>query len=164
MQANFSQPFFTFWDRILGTTWTGGDVSAKYERSRKSAQNAANKGISGTSIAGKPSDSPSQVGGASTKTLFPGFQENLKPSTLASRQAGESMEQALQDAENGGPRILAQETEEEKEPRIALRRSPRKKSGNPTPSDVGSLKGLRERVNGSLHSRSGGVLGLESSR
>ncbi|KAI9779507.1 MAG: hypothetical protein M1839_007315 [Geoglossum umbratile] len=164
IKANFSQPFFTFWDRILGTTWTGGDASAKYERSRKSAQNVAVEGGAGTSIAGEPSDNPNQPRHAGTKTLLPGFQENLKPLTSASRQATESLEQALQDIENGGPRILAEETEEEKETRIGLRRSPRKKGGNPTPSDVGSLKGLRERVNGSLHGRSGGVLGLESSR
>jgi sphinganine C4-monooxygenase len=164
LQANFSQPFFTFWDRILGTTWTGGDVSAKYERSRKSAQNAAKNGMSGTSTAGEPSDSQNQDRRPSTKGLLPGFQESLKASTTVPRQAAESLEQALQDIENGGPRILSEETEEEQEPRVALRRSPRKKGGNATPSDVGSLKGLRDRVNGSLHGRSGGVLGLESSR
>jgi sphinganine C4-monooxygenase len=37
IKTNFSQPFFTFWDRILGTIWTG-DTTAKYERSKKSAQ------------------------------------------------------------------------------------------------------------------------------
>jgi sphinganine C4-monooxygenase len=37
IKTNFSQPFFTFWDRILGTIWTG-DTSAKYERSKKAAQ------------------------------------------------------------------------------------------------------------------------------
>ncbi|KAI9764777.1 MAG: hypothetical protein M1840_008046 [Geoglossum simile] len=158
IKANFSQPFFTFWDRILGTTWTGGDVSAKYERSRKSAQNAAKNGMSGTSIAGEPSDSQNEGRRATTKNLLPSFQESLKTST------SESLEQALQDIGNGAPRIISEEAEEEKEPRLALRRSPRKKGGNPTPSDVGSLKGLRERVNGSLHGRSGGVLGLESSR
>lgn len=37
IKTNFSQPFFTFWDRILGTIWSG-DTTAKYERSKKSAQ------------------------------------------------------------------------------------------------------------------------------
>jgi sphinganine C4-monooxygenase len=38
IKTNFSQPFFTFWDRLLGTRWTGDDVSAKYERSRIAAE------------------------------------------------------------------------------------------------------------------------------
>jgi sphinganine C4-monooxygenase len=38
IKTNFSQPFFTFWDRRLNTIWKGGDVSAKYERSAKAAQ------------------------------------------------------------------------------------------------------------------------------
>ncbi|KAM7205074.1 sphingolipid C4-hydroxylase [Rhypophila sp. PSN 637] len=39
IKTNFSQPFFTMWDRFLGTRWTG-DVQEKYERTRI---NAANK-------------------------------------------------------------------------------------------------------------------------
>jgi sphinganine C4-monooxygenase len=38
IKTNFSQPFFTFWDRILGTKWVGGDVSGRYEKSRVAAQ------------------------------------------------------------------------------------------------------------------------------
>jgi sphinganine C4-monooxygenase len=38
IKTNFSQPFFTIWDRLLGTVWTGGNVKAKYERSAKAAQ------------------------------------------------------------------------------------------------------------------------------
>ncbi|KAF2726141.1 hypothetical protein K431DRAFT_280159 [Polychaeton citri CBS 116435] len=38
IKTNFSQPFFTFWDGLLGTKWTGGDVSARYERARLAAQ------------------------------------------------------------------------------------------------------------------------------
>ena len=37
IKTNFSQPFFTFWDRCLGTMWVG-DVSRRYERSRKAAE------------------------------------------------------------------------------------------------------------------------------
>lgn len=40
IKTNFSQPFFTFWDRRLGTVWTGGDLSVRYERSRLAAQKA----------------------------------------------------------------------------------------------------------------------------
>ncbi|RYP47421.1 hypothetical protein DL768_006536 [Monosporascus sp. mg162] len=37
IKTNFSQPFFTFWDALLGTMWKG-DTSLKYERSRNKAQ------------------------------------------------------------------------------------------------------------------------------
>lgn len=38
IKTNFSQPFLTFWDSILGTKWKGGDVSARYEKARLAAQ------------------------------------------------------------------------------------------------------------------------------
>ncbi|ODH45661.1 hypothetical protein GX48_08260 [Paracoccidioides brasiliensis] len=38
IKTNFSQPFFTFWDGLLNTRWSGGDVSSRYERSRRAAQ------------------------------------------------------------------------------------------------------------------------------
>jgi sphinganine C4-monooxygenase len=37
IKTNFSQPFFTFWDRVLGTMWRGGDVKLRYERARRAA-------------------------------------------------------------------------------------------------------------------------------
>jgi len=37
IKTNFSQPFFTFWDRFLGTMWSG-DTSLRYLRDRKAAQ------------------------------------------------------------------------------------------------------------------------------
>ncbi|KAF7164264.1 hypothetical protein CNMCM5623_008904 [Aspergillus felis] len=37
IKANFSQPFFTFWDRLFNTRWEG-DVKLRYERSREAAQ------------------------------------------------------------------------------------------------------------------------------
>ncbi|KMU82217.1 sphingosine hydroxylase [Coccidioides immitis H538.4] len=37
IKTNFSQPFFTFWDRLLNTRWNG-DVTLRYERSRLAAQ------------------------------------------------------------------------------------------------------------------------------
>ncbi|RMD41410.1 hypothetical protein DV735_g3693, partial [Chaetothyriales sp. CBS 134920] len=38
IKTNFSQPFFTFWDHLLGTVWKGGDVRLRYERDRAAAQ------------------------------------------------------------------------------------------------------------------------------
>lgn len=37
IKTNFSQPFFTVWDRWLGTMWKG-DTSLKYERTRENAK------------------------------------------------------------------------------------------------------------------------------
>ncbi|KAJ5764793.1 hypothetical protein N7520_004352 [Penicillium odoratum] len=37
IKSNFSQPFFIFWDRLLGTQWTG-DTKSRYERARDTAQ------------------------------------------------------------------------------------------------------------------------------
>jgi sphinganine C4-monooxygenase len=36
IKTNFSQPFFTFWDKHLGTMWKG-NVTDKYERTRAAA-------------------------------------------------------------------------------------------------------------------------------
>lgn len=37
IKTNFSQPFFTFWDGLLGTMWKG-DTAARYARDKKAAQ------------------------------------------------------------------------------------------------------------------------------
>jgi sphinganine C4-monooxygenase len=38
IKTNFSQPYFTVWDRFCGTMWKGGDVKLRYERARKAAE------------------------------------------------------------------------------------------------------------------------------
>jgi sphinganine C4-monooxygenase len=47
IKSNFSQPFFTIWDRLLGTMWKG-DVKAKYERTRAAAAGKVGGGGSGS--------------------------------------------------------------------------------------------------------------------
>ncbi len=37
IKNNFSQPFFTIWDRLLGTKWQG-DTRLRYERDRANAE------------------------------------------------------------------------------------------------------------------------------
>jgi sphinganine C4-monooxygenase len=37
IKNNFSQPFFIFWDRLMGTQWKG-EAASRYERSRAAAQ------------------------------------------------------------------------------------------------------------------------------
>ncbi|KAH6624407.1 hypothetical protein B0J18DRAFT_177636 [Chaetomium sp. MPI-SDFR-AT-0129] len=48
IKTNFSQPFFTVWDRVLGTKWKG-DTSLKYERTRTAATKKAEKKAVGES-------------------------------------------------------------------------------------------------------------------
>lgn len=146
IKTNFSQPFFTFWDRFLGTVWVGGDVSARYERFKIAAQKEVDQqqGIaSNGSITGTPG------------TPVSGSLE------VPTRQALESREQVLSDKHNGGPRVLAEEAEEEDAAaRSLLTRSMRRKTGSLTPQSDG-LKGLRGRVIGSMHGRSSAILGMD---
>lgn len=65
IKTNFSQPFFTIWDRILGTRWTG-DVQQKYERTRATAANkkkslngSANGAVKENGSSRKENESPS---------------------------------------------------------------------------------------------------------
>lgn len=45
IKTNFSQPFFTFWDGLLGTKYQGNpeEMQLKYERSRQLANSAQEK-------------------------------------------------------------------------------------------------------------------------
>jgi len=38
IKTNFSQPFLTFWDRILGTMWTGNDAAERREKGKRAAE------------------------------------------------------------------------------------------------------------------------------
>lgn len=122
IKTNFSQPFFTFWDRYLGTMWTGGDVTTKYERARKAAEKKADIHIL------KPQFLPPE----------------LQADTASASETASELEGA----------------KEQSQP--ALRRSPRKKATS-TSQQTANLKGLRDRVNGSLQGKGPSVLGVESS-
>jgi sphinganine C4-monooxygenase len=137
IKTNFSQPFFTFWDRFMGTVWAGGDVSARYERSRIAAQKKVEADISTT---------------ASSMVNSPAI--NMKK---ANRQAASSQRQVLEDKVEGGPEIIAEEVAEEKD---VVQRRPkltRRKTGSIDPKGD-SLRSLRDRVAGSLHGRSTAIL------
>ncbi|KAK1751811.1 sphingolipid C4-hydroxylase [Echria macrotheca] len=54
IKTNFSQPFFTIWDRLLGTMWKG-DTALKYERTRAAA---AKKSVPIANGNGKTNGSP----------------------------------------------------------------------------------------------------------
>ena len=139
IKTNFSQPFFTFWDRLLGTVWTGGDVSARYERDRIAAQRKVD--ADKTSIASSVTNSPA----IDRQKAF--------------RQAAASQKQVRDDKEDGGQRILDEERREEIETKQMLLRKGRKKSKSGT-FDPASLS---ERMVGSLHGRTTGILHADGS-
>ncbi|CAD0038067.1 unnamed protein product [Aureobasidium pullulans] len=167
IKTNFSQPFFTFWDGLLGTKWVGGDVSARYERSRIAAQKKVEQdNISHSSPAQslKAEPSPYESEEKNASTLAKQAQAQLNPSIpegKASLQALGSRQQILDDKAGGGVEVLLEEAAEEREAQRVLRRSPRKKTVSQASS--APLKGLRDRVNTSLHGKASGVL-VESSR
>ncbi|KAK5116440.1 hypothetical protein LTR62_007988 [Meristemomyces frigidus] len=159
IKTNFSQPFFTFWDGLLGTKWVGGDVSARYQRSRIAAQKKAD---------------------ADADKLI--TQDTNTPEidiARAKRQAAASKRQITDDTSAaGGPEILAEEAAEEANARQAAaaaaedakartevsqsqtsRRSTRKRAA----SSLG-LKGFADRVGESLHGKSSGVLSVDGGR
>jgi len=131
VKSNFSQPFFTFWDHVLGTVWTGGDVSARYERSRIAAQKKID--AVATSIDSPVTNSPA-IG------------------MKALQQLDDSRRQVIEDENEGGPQILQQEAAGERNTIKEMKRNPRKKSGGFENKGDG-FKSLRERVAGGLHRR-----------
>jgi sphinganine C4-monooxygenase len=130
IKTNFSQPFFTFWDRFLGTTWKGGDVSSRYVRDRTTAEKKVDAGYAEADV--KATERPSDV------------------DVKASAQANESRKQVLE-SEPDGVQILKDQMREEQAAKQSMRRSGRRKSGF-------DPKSLSERVAGSLHGRSSAIL------
>jgi len=127
VKTNFSQPFFTFWDRFLGTAWAGGDVSARYQRDKISAQKKLDAEIAGAQTA-VVNSTGIDVG-------------------LAEQQAQSSQRQVLDDKENGGRQVLEQEAKEEQAVKQTTRRSVRRKSG----FDATFLANLRSKHPAILH-------------
>ncbi|MCJ1318226.1 hypothetical protein MMC15_003554 [Xylographa vitiligo] len=168
IKTNFSQPFFTFWDRFLGTVWTGGDNSARYERSKIAAQRLVDQDspITNTSQAQSSISNHRPYEGALTEakelqTIPLPSQQPQPPSGKATQQAAASREQVLDDHDDGGRQILIEEAAEEKEARSMIRKSNRRRTASSLTQSE-SLRGLRERV--TMHGRTGGILGMESSR
>lgn len=143
IKTNFSQPFFTFWDRLMGTMWAGGDVSARYERTKRAAQEWLEK-----EYAVRHELPIDQKAHAEQIEPFDPYDEDdsedaqgldrIPPlagpaNGKARAQAVGSRKQARDDAAIGGARVLAEEAaeevrEREKENVPVGRRSPRKKS------------------------------------
>ena len=168
IKTNFSQPFFTFWDHLLGTAWTGGDVSARYERDALLAQKKVDaekktSSITHTSALDSHTQPPEPYGNelrdAKLLKTIPSSEILPKaPQGKAELQAAGSREQVLEDEQYGGKSVLLEEAEEEREAQKAMRQSNRRRTASSlTQSD--SLRGLRERV--TAHGRTGSLLGME---
>jgi sphinganine C4-monooxygenase len=164
IKTNFSQPFFTFWDGFLGTKWTGGDVSARYERARVAAQKkvddeAAKASVTGSSLGQTPATTAPYEDAAHASPAARMPVEPRVPSGRPTRQAVASRQQVLDDTSGaGGITVLAEENNEEFKVKTKLRQSPRKRAAN------SGLKGLADRMGESLHGRGTGVLGVEPRR
>lgn len=114
VKTNFSQPFFTFWDRFLGTTWAGGDVSLRYEKDKIKAQ---------TKVDADLATKASSVTNSPAVDLF-----------KAEKQAKASQQSTL-DAE--GPTVQQEERAEERDVAKALRRTSfRSKAGGFNPRSM----------------------------
>lgn len=171
IKTNFSQPFFTFWDRMMGTVWTGGDVSARYEKAKMAARNTVdlNNSQKKTITHSDPTDSTSQTlypyaNDSKAATELPSIPESSQqpfPTAGKARvQAAGSRQQILDDKQGGGPEVLREEAAEEQEAKSMLRRSPRKRAKS---SNKETLAGLRERVSGGaggMH-RGAGIIGVD---
>lgn len=143
--------------------WTGGDVSVRYQRARIAAQQKVDHDIVKISInldaAESGIEEPRPYESALQDAENPKSQRVLSLARTAERQATESRQQVLSDNTDGGPHVLKDEAREEKDASWAMlkRRTP----ASVTQAD--SFKGLRDRITGSLHGRTRGVLGMESS-
>ena len=165
IKTNFSQPFFTFWDRVLGTKWTGGDVSARYERARLAAQKKADAEVKPIT-ASEPTDSSESANpysqeaslASSTARSAESVVEPRVPAGKATQQAIGSRQQILDDRQGGGISVLAEESMEEMKAQKNLRRSSRKRTTS------SGLKGFAETVHQSLQGKATGVLGVDSGR
>lgn len=173
IQTNFSQPCSVFWDWLLGTMWTGGDASARYERSRVAAQKKVDEENEQATVTGSYASQSAthdlrpyenELSNALDLQSIPTkHQQPAAPAGKAEYQAAGSRQQVLDDKKDGGIAVLKEEAREEKEARTVLKRSSRRRATSSV-SQADNFKGLRDRITGSMHGRTGGILGMESSR
>lgn len=153
--------------------WTGGDVSARYERARIAAQKSVDEeNEQATVTRSDASQSATQdlrhyehelSNAIDLQSINTKHQQPAAPAGKAEYQAAGSRQQVLDDKRDGGIDVLKDEAREEKDARTALKRSTRRRATSSV-SQADNFKGLRDRITGSIHGRTGGILGMESSR
>ncbi|EON62240.1 hypothetical protein W97_01461 [Coniosporium apollinis CBS 100218] len=173
IKTNFSQPFFTFWDRALGTMWTGGDVSARYERTRRTVQNRANKDRPTPTFQPKANAQDAEDDGiyVAGSEAAPRLSQDMRDATIRNVPEGKARRQALAsremvvevEGEEFAKRAFKEEAEEERKEEKMLRSSYSGSTSKEWKTEA-SLKGVRERVDRSLRGRGGNVLGVEGRR
>jgi len=173
IKTNFSQPFFTFWDRALGTMWTGGDVSARYERTRRTVQNRANKDRPTPTFQPEANAQDAKDDGvyAAGSEAAPRLSQDMRDATVRNVPEGKARRQALAsremvvevEGEEFAKRAFREEAEEERKEERMLRSSYSGSTSKEWKTEA-SLKGVRERVDRSLRGRGGNVLGVEGRR
>ena len=150
-------------------------MSARYERSRIAAQRKVDQGSSTSSITKSPlSENMAQdvrpyqaelESAVILKRMPIKHQQPAPPPGKAEQQAASSREQVLEDPRDGGRNILIEEAQEEIEAQRMLKRSARRRTGSSLGlAQTDGLRGLTERVTSGIHSRTGGILGMESGR
>lgn len=85
IKTNFAQPFFTFWDRFMGTKWTG-DVKLRYERTRETNNKPVDMGASQSTVASSNDGSsesavvsPSEAADSKARSQLRRKTNNLSP-------------------------------------------------------------------------------------
>ena len=153
--------------------WKGGDISVRYERARLTAQGkfdaeqsnatASDSNLSTSLVQPQKltDDTPSSSRGLQT---IPGTDRQSAPLTKGELQVADSRQQVLEDNEAGGIEVLLEESHEERDARRLLSRDRNRRKTTNSISGTESLKGLRDRVAGSMHGRAGGIIGMESNR
>lgn len=158
IKTNFSQPFFTFWDTILGTKWTGGDVSARYERAKLAAQKKVDQDSITASSPSESATRDSRPYTTSSKLSTPArTAQPAPPSGKATTQAVSSRQQVLSDS-SGGVGVLAEESVEEAKAQRERESTRRKRAAS------SGLKGFAGRVGDSLQGKGTGVLSVDGRR
>lgn len=151
--------------------WTGGDLTARYERARIAAQQQVEHDLVKISTYSDAAESrieeprPFESALRDATNLQSINSKNQQPLSLlagkAERQAKKSRQQVLDDSTDGGAQVLKDEAREEKDGSWAMLKQ-RRTPASVTQAD--SFKGIRDRISGSMHGRTRGVLGMESSR
>jgi sphinganine C4-monooxygenase len=108
IKTNFSQPYFTVWDRFCGTMWKGGDVKLRYERARKAAEAWIEQQRGKAGLGSELDESSQAFNGsaptglaASTSSLDDGPSPSLRRSPRKKPSSGQVPLKGLKDRMNG---------------------------------------------------------------
>ena len=87
IKTNFSQPFFTIWDRLLDTKWTGDNLPGKYEKARKAAEKKYEAEVEKTSKdVGQSTSAKGPNNFKSEKLSMPSFRLSMRKRSTSSLQ------------------------------------------------------------------------------